>query len=268
MPVLVPRHLAGRLRAVAAVLLLGCAAALALPQLAPRHAAAAHPAAVAAAAGHGRRPAGPAQVADSGRPVRVAAHPAGRLALARASHRAKAAATSTPAPVIRIRLHAGDTLWHLARRYGTTVASLQRLNHLCDSSLIYAGADFQVPAASGAPSAVPGATAVRAAARVRALPSSGSTGSLRHAATEVFGAQYRCAAAIITRESGWQVHALNPSSGAYGLAQALPGSKMAAAGPDWHDDGGTQLRWMRSYVNSRYGSACAAWAFWQAHSWY
>ena len=148
------------------------------------------------------------------------------------------------------------------------VATLQRLNHLVDSSLIYAGADFQVPAASGAPSAVPAATAVRAAARVRALPSSGSTGSLRHAATEVFGAQYRCAAALITRESGWQVHALDPSSGAYGLAQALPGSKMAAAGPDWHDDGGTQLRWMRSYVNSRYGSACAAWAFWQAHSWY
>jgi hypothetical protein len=43
---------------------------------------------------------------------------------------------------------------------------------------------------------------------------------------------------------------------------------MAAAGPAWRDDPATQLRWMRSYVDSSYGGACAAWSFWQAHSWY
>jgi hypothetical protein len=43
---------------------------------------------------------------------------------------------------------------------------------------------------------------------------------------------------------------------------------MATAGPDWATNPTTQLTWMRSYVNARYGGACAAWAFWQAHHWY
>jgi murein DD-endopeptidase MepM/ murein hydrolase activator NlpD len=171
--------------------------------------------------------------------------------------------------VLRVRLRGGDTLWGLARRYGTTVAALQRLNRLGTSTMIYAGAVLEVPGGPGKPLSAATAEDVsvtRTASRV--TETSSSHGSLRQLAAEVFGAQYPCAAAIITRESGWQVHALNPSSGAYGLAQALPGSKMAAAGPAWRDDPATQLRWMRSYVDSSYGGACAAWSFWQAHSWY
>ncbi|GAB4589515.1 aggregation-promoting factor C-terminal-like domain-containing protein [Nocardia sp. IFM 10818] len=73
---------------------------------------------------------------------------------------------------------------------------------------------------------------------------------------------------IITRESGWRVFAVNPHSGAYGLPQALPAHKMTVEGPDWLFNPHTQLRWAYRYMNERYGSPNAAWAFWQAHHWY
>jgi hypothetical protein len=63
---------------------------------------------------------------------------------------------------------------------------------------------------------------------------------IRVRAATVFGAQYDCAANIIDHESGWNVHATNPGPGhAFGLPQALPGDKMAAAGPDWRDNPAT-----------------------------
>ncbi|MBP0450900.1 transglycosylase SLT domain-containing protein [Kitasatospora sp. RG8] len=73
---------------------------------------------------------------------------------------------------------------------------------------------------------------------------------------------------IISHESSWNVTATNPSSGAYGLAQALPGSKMASAGADWRTNPTTQIKWALDYMNSRYGSPNAAWSFWQTHHWY
>ncbi|MBF9066893.1 aggregation-promoting factor C-terminal-like domain-containing protein [Streptacidiphilus fuscans] len=73
---------------------------------------------------------------------------------------------------------------------------------------------------------------------------------------------------IISHESGWNVTATNPSSGAYGLPQALPGDKMASAGADWQTDAATQLRWALQYMDSTYGSPNQAWAFWQANNWY
>ncbi|CUR41818.1 Phage tail length tape-measure protein [Limosilactobacillus reuteri] len=72
---------------------------------------------------------------------------------------------------------------------------------------------------------------------------------------------------IVTHESGWRVNATNPSSGAYGLPQSLPGSKMASAGRDWRTNPITQLKWMKSYVG-RYGGGPGAAAFWRAHHWY
>ncbi|MEV0464529.1 transglycosylase SLT domain-containing protein [Nocardia tengchongensis] len=73
---------------------------------------------------------------------------------------------------------------------------------------------------------------------------------------------------IITHESDWQVFAINPTSGAYGLPQALPAHKMFSEGPDWMFNPLTQLRWAYRYMVDRYGSPNAAWAFWQAHNWY
>lgn len=75
-------------------------------------------------------------------------------------------------------------------------------------------------------------------------------------------------AAIITRESGWQINATNPSSGAYGLPQALPGGKMASHGADWQTNPYTQLSWMYDYMVQRYGGIDQALAYWNAHHWY
>ena len=72
---------------------------------------------------------------------------------------------------------------------------------------------------------------------------------------------------IFTRESGWRYNAEN-ASGAYGIPQALPGSKMATAGADWATNPATQIKWGLGYIQGRYGNPCSAWAFWEAHSWY
>lgn len=73
---------------------------------------------------------------------------------------------------------------------------------------------------------------------------------------------------IISAESGWNPRAQNPSSSAYGIPQALPGSKMASAGKDWKTNPITQLKWFKSYINSRYGSMGNALSFRSSHGWY
>jgi len=70
------------------------------------------------------------------------------------------------------------------------------------------------------------------------------------------------------RESGWNKYASNPYSGAYGIPQALPGSKMASAGPNWRSNAATQIRWGLRYIRARYGSPHRAWNHSQATGWY
>ncbi|MFF8830343.1 transglycosylase SLT domain-containing protein [Streptomyces sp. NPDC015131] len=82
------------------------------------------------------------------------------------------------------------------------------------------------------------------------------------------GDQFQCFSNIVDHESTWNYRAQNPSSGAYGLVQALPGSKMASAGADWQTNPATQIKWGLNYMNERYGSPCGAWDFWQANNWY
>jgi hypothetical protein len=79
--------------------------------------------------------------------------------------------------------------------------------------------------------------------------------------------QYSCLVSLWNKESGWRVHAANPS-GAYGIPQALPGAKMASAGPDWQNSAHTQINWGLGYIASRYGTPCGAWAHSQATNWY
>nr|WP_202460451.1 transglycosylase SLT domain-containing protein [Streptomyces sp. SID1328] len=81
-------------------------------------------------------------------------------------------------------------------------------------------------------------------------------------------AQYNAFSKIVAHESGWNVSAKNSSSGAYGLVQALPASKMSSAGSDWKTNPATQIKWGLDYMNSRYGSPAQAWNFWQANGWY
>ncbi|MBA9007606.1 MULTISPECIES: aggregation-promoting factor C-terminal-like domain-containing protein [Thermomonospora] len=69
-------------------------------------------------------------------------------------------------------------------------------------------------------------------------------------------------------ESSWNERAENPSSGAYGIPQALPAEKLASAGADWRTSSPTQIAWGLSYIKARYGDPCKAWRFWQANHWY
>ncbi|RYD42347.1 MAG: lytic transglycosylase domain-containing protein, partial [Verrucomicrobiaceae bacterium] len=75
--------------------------------------------------------------------------------------------------------------------------------------------------------------------------------------------QFSCFSWIISRESSWNVHAQNPS-GAYGLPQSLPGSKMASVAPDWRDNPATQIIWGAGYMKDRYGSPCGAQSHWRS----
>ena len=79
--------------------------------------------------------------------------------------------------------------------------------------------------------------------------------------------EFGCLVSLWNLESGWNVYASNPS-GAYGIPQALPGSKMASAGPDWQSNAATQIRWGLGYIKSLYGSPCGAWSHEQASGWY
>jgi hypothetical protein len=78
---------------------------------------------------------------------------------------------------------------------------------------------------------------------------------------------FGCLVDIWNRESGWSYDAENPS-GAYGIPQALPGSKMASAGSDWETNPATQIRWGLGYIKAIYGNPCSAWAFEEANGYY
>ncbi|GAB3602058.1 aggregation-promoting factor C-terminal-like domain-containing protein [Microbacterium aureliae] len=80
--------------------------------------------------------------------------------------------------------------------------------------------------------------------------------------------EFSCLVALWNKESGWRVNAYNASSGAYGIPQSLPGSKMATAGADWETNPATQITWGLGYISGRYGAPCGAWAHSQSVGWY
>ena len=82
------------------------------------------------------------------------------------------------------------------------------------------------------------------------------------------GQQFACLDDVWTRESHWRVGAYNSNSGAYGIPQAQPGSKMGSAGPSWRTSAATQIAWGLGYIARTYGTPCSAWSFWQDHLWY
>lgn len=90
----------------------------------------------------------------------------------------------------------------------------------------------------------------------------------KYALSRIGAYQYSCLYQMWNKESHWNYLAENKSSGAYGIPQALPGSKMATVGSDWRTNPITQVKWGLGYVKGRYGSACNAWSFWQTHRWY
>ncbi|MBQ0894433.1 lytic transglycosylase domain-containing protein [Micromonospora sp. U56] len=80
--------------------------------------------------------------------------------------------------------------------------------------------------------------------------------------------QMPCLDKLWTKESGWNHKASNPSSGAYGIPQALPGSKMDSVADDWRTNPATQIKWGLGYIKGRYGDPCGAWAHSQSVGWY
>ncbi|MEV0279031.1 transglycosylase SLT domain-containing protein [Streptomyces sp. NPDC050610] len=131
-----------------------------------------------------------------------------------------------------------------------------------------AAATVALGAAGVALASVPAQAAAPAAPK--APVSATATGSPQAAAHKLIpdAAQYQCFSNIVEHESGWNPTATNAASGAYGLVQALPASKMASAGADYKTNPETQVKWGLEYMNSTYGSPCAAWSFWQSHNWY
>ncbi|AYD90438.1 hypothetical protein D5R93_11270 [Actinomyces lilanjuaniae] len=81
-------------------------------------------------------------------------------------------------------------------------------------------------------------------------------------------AEFSCLVSLWNRESSWNYQAQNPSSGAYGIPQALPGSKMAETGSDWQTNPVTQITWGLGYISGRYGTPCSAWAHSESVGWY
>ncbi|WP_243854484.1 transglycosylase SLT domain-containing protein [Canibacter zhoujuaniae] len=80
--------------------------------------------------------------------------------------------------------------------------------------------------------------------------------------------EFACLVSLWQRESNWNPSAMNASSGAYGIPQALPGEKMASAGADWRTNPDTQIRWGLGYIVARYGSPCGAWGHSESVGWY
>ncbi|MFF8877497.1 aggregation-promoting factor C-terminal-like domain-containing protein [Streptomyces flaveolus] len=102
-----------------------------------------------------------------------------------------------------------------------------------------------------------------------AVQSSYTVGQIQAMARQMVpSGQFQCFSNIVDHESSWNYRAVNASSGAYGLFQALPGSKMSSVGSDWQTNPATQIKWGLNYMDSRYGSPCEAWDFWQNNHWY
>jgi hypothetical protein len=121
------------------------------------------------------------------------------------------------------------------------------------------------------------AIAQRQAPRKRAVPAasgSAASGSPRQIAQAMLGSfgwssgQFSCLDPLWEHESRWSMTAANSGSGAFGIPQALPGSRMASAGPDWQTSAATQITWGLRYIRDTYGSPCAAWSHAQATGWY
>ena len=118
------------------------------------------------------------------------------------------------------------------------------------------------------------AATAAAAAAAGAVPTNYSGEDPRSLAKPLVAAQgwgdseYQCLVLLWNRESQWNPYAENASSGAYGIPQSLPGSKMASAGADWRTNPITQINWGIGYIKGRYGTPCSAWAHSNAVGWY
>ncbi|WP_353829093.1 hypothetical protein [Agromyces sp. SYSU T0242] len=110
-----------------------------------------------------------------------------------------------------------------------------------------------------------------AEALAQANTPAGAQATARQLASSQYGwgeGEFQCLVQLWTKESGWNYQAVNASSGAFGIVQALPAEKLATAGADWKTSAATQVKWGLDYIARSYGSPCAAWGHSQAVNWY
>ncbi|MET0303821.1 MAG: phospholipase [Microbacteriaceae bacterium] len=115
------------------------------------------------------------------------------------------------------------------------------------------------------------AAAAAAEALAQANTPEGAQATARQMAAERYGwgeGEFSCLVSLWNKESSWNYQAYNASSGATGIPQALPGSKMAASGADWQTNAATQVSWGLDYIARAYGAPCSAWGHSQATNWY
>ncbi|MDR6907001.1 ribosomal protein L12E/L44/L45/RPP1/RPP2 [Agromyces sp. 3263] len=119
------------------------------------------------------------------------------------------------------------------------------------------------------------AQAEAAAAAAAALAAANTPDGARAFAADFAASQYgwgadqfQCLDKLWQKESGWSYTAFNAGSGATGIPQSLPGSKMASAGADWETNAATQIKWGLGYIKGSYGSPCSAWSHSQSMNWY
>jgi len=134
-----------------------------------------------------------------------------------------------------------------------------------------AAAEKAAAEAAAAAAAAAEKAAAEAAAQANANTPAGAQAAARQLASANYGwgeDQMSCLVDLWQKESGWNYKALNPSSGAAGIPQSLPGSKMATIAPDWATNATTQVTWGLQYIDRAYGTPCAAWGHSQSVDWY
>lgn len=155
----------------------------------------------------------------------------------------------------------------------TVIALAKKTSTEADQTLAATAEADRVAAEQAAAAAAE--AAAQAAAKAAALAAAGTPDGARAVARDMAASQYgwdesqfSCLNQLWQKESGWSYTAYNPNGGATGIPQALPGSKMAAAGSDWQTNAATQIAWGLSYIKSSYGSPCSAWSHSQSVNWY
>jgi hypothetical protein len=152
-----------------------------------------------------------------------------------------------------------DTVLSLVKQASDAKASVQAAATEADQAAADAAAAAEAAEAAAAEALAAGNTVAGAKATAQAL------GSSKYGWGDD---QFSCLVSLWSKESGWNYQAENASSGAAGIPQALPGSKMASVASDWATNATTQVTWGLEYIKSGYGTPCAAWSHSQSVNWY
>lgn len=155
--------------------------------------------------------------------------------------------------------------------YSGTLASYAADREYVNYFELKENAAVNVVLARGGYQVLTGSAATKVFVELADIPSRDSVQAIAYKKMDGFSwgrDQYSCLVKLWDRESNWRVNAFNRGSGAYGIPQALPGNKMATAGPDWLTNPETQINWGLNYIHARYGSPCAALAHSDQLNWY